>query len=577
MSLLALWPAVGALAAALASVLLLVALADKRDRPGATWLLVVLGVQFLLTASYGVGYFVTAPALRWLAEAAFWVSASWIGATFMAFGLTYTGRGDVVRSAWFAPVTGGAGLLSVLVVTNPWHHLVWSDFHVAVVDGLATAQYTREGGAVLLLGMTMLGAAVGTLLLVETVVSYGSMYRRQAIAIGLSPIPPGIGFVCWTFGVVPAPGINLAPALFLVHVALDAYAYLGGGLFAYHPATRRAGNRAAIDDLANPVVVVDDEHRVVTLNPAAASAFGVAVDAVRTEPLSACYDGAAIDPTRPEQTAEITVDGRTRVFKITSTPLESGDAHLGHTLVFNDVTAERQREQRLAVMNRVLRHNLRNDLTVVDMRLDQAIDAGDDDLAESLGVARETVNDLVALGEKARTFDRLPDDPAPERVQVAALVAEVVDGLGEQFPEATVAVEGVESATVTCDRATLRVVLANLVENALEHGVDRSAARARADGAADVTVTVERGADSVRVAISDRGPGVPDHELAVLADGDETALEHGSGLGLWLVQWGATALGADVDFETSEAGTTATVTLSRAESTADGERPGEPA
>jgi len=61
--------------------------------------------------------------------------------------------------------------------------------------------------------------------------------------------------------------------------------------------------------------------------------------------------------------------------------------------------------------------------------------------------------------------------------------------------------------------------------------------------------------------VSDDGPGVPDHELAVIDEGAESALEHGSGLGLWLVDWGANTLGGDVTFDVDESGTTVTVTL----------------
>lgn len=56
--------------------------------------------------------------------------------------------------------------------------------------------------------------------------------------------------------------------------------------------------------------------------------------------------------------------------------------------------------------------------------------------------------------------------------------------------------------------------------------------------------------------VRDSGPGIPEHELAVLRSGGETALEHGSGLGLWAVYWGATLLGATIDIETPEAGGT---------------------
>jgi signal transduction histidine kinase len=94
-------------------------------------------------------------------------------------------------------------------------------------------------------------------------------------------------------------------------------------------------------------------------------------------------------------------------------------------------------------------------------------------------------------------------------------------------------------------------VVRALVTNALEHGGSDPA----------VTVTGERVADGVAVRVSDDGPGIPVYELDVLDSGAESALEHGSGLGLWIADWGARTLGGDLSFETGEDGTTATVTL----------------
>ncbi|WP_424016389.1 histidine kinase N-terminal 7TM domain-containing protein [Halorientalis pallida] len=552
-----LWPVVGSFAAAAGTLALGYYLWSVRDRPGATWLLVVLGVQFALTAGYGVGYLVSDYWVRWAVEVLFWVAYIWLGALFIAFALAYTGRGHVIRSPWFKLLAGLTVLLTLLVVTNPLHELVWADFTVRSTWGLATASFTRHGGAFLILGVTSIGTAVGTLLLVDTIISYGDLYRGEALAVALSPLPPGVGLIAWTFGIVPAPGINVAPVLFLAHVVFDAYAFVGSGMFDFHPATRRAGNRAAIADLGNPVVIVDERHRVVNYNPAAESTLGLAARDVLTEPFTACYEGDEIDPTETEQDATIRTDAGRRTFKVTSTDLDDGTgAHLGYTLVFQDITAERQREQRLAVLNRVLRHNLRNDLTVVDMNLDAAADRAEDDVAELLEPAREKTQGLVALSEKARRFERVIEDDTESLVAARDLVGEVVAELREEFPEATVEIEGTDAALLRINPALLRVVVRNLVENALEHG-------RTGDGSdsPDVTVSVGADDDAVTVTVRDRGPGVPDHELAVIEDGDETDLEHGSGLGLWLVAWSVAAAGGEIDFDVTDAGTTATVSF----------------
>lgn len=104
-------------------------------------------------------------------------------------------------------------------------------------------------------------------------------------------------------------------------------------------------------------------------------------------------------------------------------------------------------------------------------------------------------------------------------------------------------------AEIRADEQLLDQILRNLMENALEH-TDEGAA------AVEVALVDDAEAGSLTVAIQDEGPGIPEDELAVLGTGTETALEHGSGLGLWLVKWGMDLLGGTVTFETSEGGTT---------------------
>ncbi|MDZ7731370.1 MAG: ATP-binding protein [Natrialbaceae archaeon] len=65
--------------------------------------------------------------------------------------------------------------------------------------------------------------------------------------------------------------------------------------------------------------------------------------------------------------------------------------------------------------------------------------------------------------------------------------------------------------------------------------------------------------------IVDNGPGIPDHELAVLDEGEETPLQHGSGLGLWLVYWLVDKSNGSLEFETGEDGTSVTCLLPAAD------------
>lgn len=63
------------------------------------------------------------------------------------------------------------------------------------------------------------------------------------------------------------------------------------------------------------------------------------------------------------------------------------------------------------------------------------------------------------------------------------------------------------------------------------------------------------------IEVHDDGPDIPEMELDVLTADRETALEHGSGLGLWFIEWGVGSLGGSIDFEITSEGTTAHLRL----------------
>ena len=103
---------------------------------------------------------------------------------------------------------------------------------------------------------------------------------------------------------------------------------------------------------------------------------------------------------------------------------------------------------------------------------------------------------------------------------------------------------------VRTDPRLLRLLVSNLLENALEHGGDEQR----------VSVRAVRTNGEIAIEIEDGGDGIPEGELTPLRDGEETPLKHGSGIGLWIVHWSAEILGCRLEFDT-ENGTKVTVTI----------------
>ncbi|PSP97077.1 histidine kinase, partial [Halobacteriales archaeon QS_1_68_44] len=214
------------------------------------------------------------------------------------------------------------------------------------------------------------------------------------------------------------------------------------------------------------------------------------------------------------------------------------------------VTSRKRRERLIGVLNRVLRHNLRNDMNVVAGLSESIAAAADDELATHAETVAETARDLVAVSEKAKAAETaLRDDPAPRPLDVVEVVEETVSELREAHPAATLRCElPAAQQAIATDR--LEMVLVELVENAITAG------------GSQVTVAVVPPDDDGRVTVEvrDDGPGLPAMEARVLKQASESPVDHGSSFGLWMVNWLVTEMGGEVDVA-AEDETTVTIAL----------------
>jgi len=553
-----LWPAAGSLAAGIGTVVLMRYVLDYRDKPGGGWFLGVLAAQALWCLAYGVGLLVFAPAARLIFERLVWVGIVWTGVAFLAFALEYTGRGDVVR-AWPFGIVAAVGLLSTgLVLTNPLHHAMWAGFRLDPVFGVATVSYVLQPFAYLVIGVATLSVTIGVVLLVDTLVSYGPLYRREAAAVAVSALPPGFALLAWAGGVGPAPQLNLAPVMFVPHVALDAYAFGRAELFERNPTTSRAAERTVLDDLADPIAVVDRDGQVVRLNDAARSAF-VDGDA---DPLAAPLEsvlGVGVALEGDNDTVEHAAGENRRTYSVSVSPLRDPvDTHVGYTVVFTDVTERERRRQQLAVLNRILRHNLRNDAGVVHGYAELLAERLDGEAHRMADAIERRSGALEALGEKAKTVETLIGGEEPTPLAVDALVEHVVSEGREAAPDAEIALEADVGHVAALPKRTLLAAVENLLENAVAHHDGEGTERE--DGGPWVAVRTAAENGDVVVEVADDGPGIPEGELAAIEAGRETRLQHGSGIGLWVVHWAAAALGGEATHADREPrGTVATL------------------
>ncbi len=148
---------------------------------------------------------------------------------------------------------------------------------------------------------------------------------------------------------------------------------------------------------------------------------------------------------------------------------------------------------------------------------------------------------LAGLTEDLLEISRMDAGRAhvePSRIDLMDLVNEVIDDCGRPTD---VSLVGCFPLEVSTDPARLRVIVRNLVANALQHGVP------------PVTIRAESKETSVTVSVTDEGTGVPaalrERVFDRFVRGDEARHGSSSGLGLAIAAENARLLGGTLTLD----------------------------
>jgi signal transduction histidine kinase len=294
----------------------------------------------------------------------------------------------------------------------------------------------------------------------------------------------------------------------------------------------------------------------------------------------------------------------TRYEAATVPPLVAADviavSAFAHVLIgYNDVRRIRAEEvaaerEKLAVLNRVVRHNLRTEvqtLTGYAELLAAEVETGSA-AAGYADAVRERVRSLGEMhGDLKQAFETLEGDAETETFVLGELLPGLLEEMRVAHPDAVVEPADLPEGRLAVEASPeLPAALAELVANAVEHGSQGPRSGAREDGvehgqttprseaegtpdpgaavgdgggALTVRVGAREGNDGrIALTVADDGPGIPEMERAVVSG--ETAIDqlnHGQGIGLWFVKWVADRSGGTIEFDDDAEGAAVTLRL----------------
>ena len=322
------------------------------------------------------------------------------------------------------------------------------------------------------------------------------------------------------------------------------------------------------------VIALDASDRVEYASPNAVSALrrlGVRAEHMgaripqllsetEAEPVENSQDAAAVLTGRAPWHCEVRRGGSAVLWR--SVPLSADGKRVGAALLLRDVSELRRRERELLTKDATIReihHRVKNNLqTVAALLRLQARRVGDSEAKQSLADAGRRVAVIAAVHETlSEGFD---DAVAFDDVALRGLNSSIEVSRDSEH-DVSGRLDGSFGIVSSEDATTLAMILAELIQNAVEHGL-------RGRGG-HVTVAAERSGQHLDVRVIDDGVGWPSQPSA------ESSTPARTGLGTQIVRTFVSDLHGEITWTSGpDGGTVAAFTATLRPTAAGHQRPG---
>jgi signal transduction histidine kinase len=458
----------------------------------------------------------------------------------------------------------GPAITFVLAATNEQHHLYWPAITEVTTAAGTRLIYTRGTWYWLHVAYSYALMATGTLILVRGLRRFPPPYRRQTVLMITGAIVPWLSNALYLSRTLPDGSLDLTPIGFTVSGLCFTWAMYRYRLFGLVPVARDM----VVDSMADGVLVLDAQRRIVDINAAAERFTGCTVSSLGrpVDEVVAWWTEAVADdePLGEGQPAIVKVEPGPQYFEVkVSAVRDTKKRFAGWLVTVHDISGrrrveaeryaferrlqEQQKSESLMVLAGGVAHDFNNLLTGILgnaelLAMQAPAESSQRRAAESIVIGAQRAADLVSKMLAYAGGGRV----VAERVDLDALVKEMVDLL-----EASVARDCTLTYTspgplplVETDPTQIRQVVLNLIINATE-AVDEHGVVTVETGVEDLDPAMLKrmtyGSDVapgryVFIDVVDNGAGMSEYTLARIFDPFFSTKDQGRGLGMAAVR-----------------------------------------
>jgi PAS domain S-box-containing protein len=359
-------PGIIKIGAALLALLVAAIVWKRRKIPGGLWFFLVMVAIAEWSACDGIADLINNPGLGLLLGKISYIGISTVGTLWFLFALRYNKNQGSLRGfrhglLFLVPVT-----VIIFAFTNDYHHLLW---HSVTQTGPDNSRYLlfNHGPIVFIIVVySYLLLIAGSILMLRMVFLSSSLYRNQAIAIGVGTLIPFLSHIIYILGLIPF-AMDMTPIAFTLTGVIFVFAIFRFGFLDIIP----IAYETLFSSMTDGVLVIDSNGRIVVANPLSIEYMG----------LSGRIVGQDVRDVMGEisiQLLEVIASGRRNlevslnsglIIDIRVSPVLSGKRGIGSLVVFRDITERKTKENILRISEAKLNAILENSFDAIGVHV----------------------------------------------------------------------------------------------------------------------------------------------------------------------------------------------------------------
>jgi diguanylate cyclase (GGDEF)-like protein/PAS domain S-box-containing protein len=319
----------------------------RRRAPGALPLLILmLGVmEWSLAYAFGLGSITLPAKITWAQIQYFGILV--LPPAYLALALQFTGQVKYLRWRYLALYSAIPLITLLLVWTNSYHGLIWSETRLVPQNGLLSLALVYGHWFWVATANAYLLLIIGYIQFWIEFLRRPRWQRGQVLIFLVGGIFPVLGNLIRLLGLNPTPDLDLTPMAFTVSGAFLVWGLLFVRLFDINSIARSA----VLESMSEGVLVVDLQNRLVDLNPAAERFIHRKADQIIGQDMAALFPDQPL-LNHPSQNVSpspqdllLNPGSGERIYDLRTTALHDGsDEVRGCLLVLRDITQRRQTE-----------------------------------------------------------------------------------------------------------------------------------------------------------------------------------------------------------------------------------------